>query len=637
MARAIRPKPELRLSEYADLHGRLIGDGDPPPQWFTRAPQRAVLDAFSEPEIEFVAVQKSTRVGWTKIIGLVTQSNIHHYGLSTLIVQPTKGDAAEYSKDEIEPMLVETPVLSELIGQRSKRDPDNARTSKTFPGDIKLYIRGANSPGGARRISVDFVLLDECDGYPLTAGKEGDQVVLFTRRADESDRRTIGIGSTPTEDGISRIQRHMGLSSCGYYVVQCPFPKCGNRHTRKFREPEDPIVLRDQVLPVSFLEWDDGDPHTAGWRCPGCHKRIGYAHHRDMCDAGMWFGEHWAWSPKDGFSFEPGFAGRIGFYLWAGFSYSPNATPETLVREFLDAKKDPESLKTFVNTVFGEVWTQPGEAVNPHVLMKRRETYSAEVPTGGRLVYGAADRQRDRIELEILSIGDGWESWNIDYEIFLGDTLQPDVWEEFRDYIRSMRWEHEGGAQLSLTAVAVDAGDQQTDTVARIADMGLYWVYPIKAMPGSRPVIQSTIQKKLAARRRRRNIPVEILGSEELTRLVLERLRVHEPGPGYCHFPMERDDEYFEQLTADRIVTYYKRGQVRRRVEQMRPRNEAHDCRKYAYAAAHIDLRQRKLSLADALREADREIARSTRTTPTPRRTPRASGGFGSDEWSERL
>jgi phage terminase large subunit GpA-like protein len=58
--------------------------------------------------------------------------------------------------------------------------------------------------------------------------------------------------------------------------------------------------------------------------------------------------------------------------------------------------------------------------------------------------------------------------------------------------------------------------------------------------------------------------------------------------PGVCHFP-QYGEEYFKQLTAERLVTRIVKG-FRRGSWEKEPgrRNEALDCRAYARAAAAI-------------------------------------------------
>ena len=98
--------------------------------------------------------------------------------------------------------------------------------------------------------------------------------------------------------------------------------------------------------------------------------------------------------------------------------------------------------------------------------------------------------------------------------------------------------------------------------------------------------------------------------------LIYSRLKINDPGPGYCHFPARYDDEYFEQLTAEQIVTRFSKGFRKREWKKVRARNEALDLRVYAIAAyallntninALIDRKQRQVE------EAPKRIQRRVR------------------------
>ena len=76
-------------------------------------------------------------------------------------------------------------------------------------------------------------------------------------------------------------------------------------------------------------------------------------------------------------------------------------------------------------------------------------------------------------------------------------------------------------------------------------------------------------------------------GSDTAKELIFNRLRVQTPGPGYLHFSTELDDEHFDQLVSERLVTRYHKGRPRREfVLQKGRRNEALDLKVYNYAAA---------------------------------------------------
>ena len=95
------------------------------------------------------------------------------------------------------------------------------------------------------------------------------------------------------------------------------------------------------------------------------------------------------------------------------------------------------------------------------------------------------------------------------------------------------------------------------------------------------------------------------------------------------HFPLDRDAQYFEQLTAERIRTRYVKGFPQR--FWWKPdgrRNEALDCRVYAYAALHgllsmglnLNKRVEALPPIPASRPRVATFAAKASLTPSPRR-----------------
>jgi len=79
-----------------------------------------------------------------------------------------------------------------------------------------------------------------------------------------------------------------------------------------------------------------------------------------------------------------------------------------MVRDFLEAKKNAETLKTFFNTSLGETFEEKGEAPEWERLYNRREFYpKGIVPQGGLILTAGADVQTDRIEVEIVAWGRG--------------------------------------------------------------------------------------------------------------------------------------------------------------------------------------------------------------------------------------
>jgi phage terminase large subunit GpA-like protein len=122
-----------------------------------------------------------------------------------------------------------------------------------------------------------------------------------------------------------------------------------------------------------------------------------------------------------------------------------------------------------------------------------------------------------------------------------------------------------------------------------------------------------------------------------------DRLKIREAGPGYCHFPIGRDQEYFDQLTAEKKYTRYHHGYPRQ--EWRKPpavRNEALDCRVYAYAALHaLYASGSKLNLyCDRFAEMTRSRPRQSEPTQSEGRAPapskRAERWIPQRDWFKR-
>ena len=62
----------------------------------------------------------------------------------------------------------------------------------------------------------------------------------------------------------------------------------------------------------------------------------------------------------------------------------------------------------------------------------------------------------------------------------------------------------------------------------------------------------------------------------------------HEDSGGYIHFPATVDEEYFKQLTAEKRIVKFYRGQKKLVWKQTRERNEALDNFVYALAGYYI-------------------------------------------------
>lgn len=557
VSEAWRPPKRMSLSEWADEYAFLSAESSAKEgRWRTLSYQRGIMDAMTDPTIERLVFMKSARVGYTKMLNNLVGYHIHQDPCSIMVVQPTIEDAEGYSKEEIAPMLRDTKCLRGLVADAKSRDANNTIRNKSFPGGI-LGMVGANSPGGFRRVSRRVVLFDEIDGYPPSAGAEGDQIKLGIRRTEHFWNRKIIMGSTPTVDGVSRVQKAFEETDKRRYFVPCP-------HCDSF-----------QFLKWENLKWPNRQPMKAGYVCEECGGFIEHSQKYDMLEHGQWRAT------------AEGLPGVAGFHIWAAYSYSPNASWGQLASEWVEAQGNTEALKTFVNTVKGEVWKDKGQSVSDEILYQRQQEREWDydgtklLPEGALLLTNGVDVQPDRLELETIGWGLGQESWSIDYRVIMGDPNGPLVWQLLDNYLAT-EFQHPTGVRLRAARTFVDTGGSSTkavyDYVAARADVG---VFGIKGRGGDGlPAVGNPSKTDLS------KVPIVPLGTFTLKDTVYGSLAIEEPGPGYCHFPKRYDQKFYKGLTAEEVrVKTNKKGFPVREWFKVRERNEQLDCRAYGTAA----------------------------------------------------
>jgi terminase, large subunit len=576
---ALRPPRRMSLSEWADAHYRMSPQSSANPgKWHTRPYQRGILDAITDPAVERVSVMKSARVGYTLCINAAIAYHMHQDPCPIMVVQPTVDGAKKYSKEFITPMLRDVEVLRDLVQGAAVKSSGRTILDKSFPGGV-LSMVGANSGAGFRMSSRRVVIFDEVDGYPPSAGDEGDPIALGENRAREFWNRKIIAGSTPTISGSSRIEQLFEAGDRRRYHVPCPH--CGHM---------DHLTPREQNDGGHFMRWDTGRPDTASFVCRSCGCEIEEKHKRAMIEAGEWraAGE---------------FTGHASFHIWAAYSMSPNTTWPQIAKEFVAASKaGVEKLRAVINTLFGETWKDRGEAPDWELLYRRREPYPiGSVPAGVEVLTAGVDVQKTRLVYEVRGWAPNRESWSIDAGELLGDTAleatEPgSPWAKLDDLL-ARTFPGADDREWTIATMAVDSGYSAQVVYNWARRYPPTRVLACKGVPGARLLVGATtaVDVNVRGRKLQRSfrmwpIGVDVGKSELYGVLRLELDAQGEAPPGYIHFP-EYDHEFFRQLTAEHLVTSVNRKTGRSTLSwEVLPNRENHflDCAILARVAAAV-------------------------------------------------
>jgi len=564
----LRPPPTLTLNQWSERHGVLSLETSAETGRFRAyGYQVGLADAFTDPTIDTITMMKAARVGFTKVLDHAVGYFLSQDPSPILIVQPRVEDAEDYSKTEIVPMLRDIAPLAAIAGDPKAKQTGQTILKKTMLNGASLTLVGANSPGGFRRITVRIVLFDEVDGYPPGAGSEGDQISLGIKRSQTFWNRKIALGSTPTIQGLSRIEQSWNESDQRRYFVPCPH--CGEMQTLEWGGPTETYGLK-------WPKDENGQyhPEQAYYVCRANGCIIEEIDKPDMVAKGEWR----AARPCQG---------HAGFQLSALYSPHVNASWAKLAAEWLEAKGDPKRRQTFINTTLGLPYEDRGDnALNEANLLKRREVWAGEVPPRVALLTAGVDVQDDRVEIEVIGWGADEESWSIAHEVIEGDTQEQMVWRLVDEYLKR-KFVRADGREFEIMATCVDSGGHATQQVYTFCKARLgRRIWAIKgesARGGARSPVWPV--KRPSARNKQAFRPI-IVGVNAAKDTIRSRLHVTEPGPGYMHFQVDRDINYFAQLVSERLVTKVLSGQ-RFRVWELSPgrANEALDMRVYGYAA----------------------------------------------------
>lgn len=586
-AEFLRPPAEVTVSQWADANRMLSGkaSSEPGPWRTSRTPYlRQIMDDLSaRSTVQEVVVMFGAQLGKSESGNNWLGYIIDNEPGPVMCVQPTTDMAKRFSRQRIAPMLEETPILRKKVRDNRSRDDANTTTMKDFTGGV-LVISGANSAAGLRSMPVRYLFLDEIDAYPLDVDGEGDPVALAEKRTSTFARRKVLKVSTPTTKDFSRIEAAYQATDANQYHVPCPH--CGEHQ-----------VLTWGATNNYGLKWrklDDGTPDLASvhYVCMHCGGHIEEHHKPRMLADGQWRPTKTAARPgkATGYHLNALYA-PLGWVSWA-----------ELVAQWHQAvlaaqQGDVAKLKTFTNTALAETWEEQGDKVAHHDLARRTEDYPlGTVPHGGLLLTMGVDVQGDRIEYRMWAFGRGQESWLVQREIIYGDPAieegQPgSVWTTLTERRRTPVL-HASGSQVLAHACAIDTGGHHTQQVYRYVRAHSH--ANVLAVKGSssrgKAVLSKPTEIDLTWRGQKipRGVKLWLVGTDIAKGVIYGRLRQAQPGPGFVHLPklLATTDE-FEQLTAERLVTKYVKGQPR--MEWVKPngkRNEALDCAVYAYAAA---------------------------------------------------
>jgi phage terminase large subunit GpA-like protein len=401
--RVIRKPAMIPVSEWAEKY-RMVTKSALPGAWRNETTPYLVgiMDAAVHPCVETVIVCKSPQIGGTEIMHNFAGRCVDVDPGDILYVFPDDKIARENAKDRILPMIKSS---SRLRMYRTGRDEDEASTRINLR-HMTIYTASAHSASQLANKPCRYVLFDEVDKYPDTAGKrEADPISLGRARAT-----TYGVGrkiwmlSTPTYEPGPIWRAYMEEAQVRYvYLVRCP--ECGEY----------------QCMTTKQVRWHGGseaDPETieaqtgAWYECAHCHARWD-DHQRNLAaSAGKWVAE------DDGDELFASLTARrprkIGFHLNALVSRFVSLSEYAAA--YIKGMRDKIKLKDFRNRFEALPWVDYGVTREEDAILALRDDRpSGLIPDQADVLIAGVDTQDNGFWYEVRAIrcGEALESWGV--------------------------------------------------------------------------------------------------------------------------------------------------------------------------------------------------------------------------------
>ena len=564
LAAALQPSAEIDLLAFAEQH--VVFDEGP----FVGPYSRQLFPFFDEilralgprDPARYITLASSAQVGKTALATIFCLGSITLWRGSFLFAHPTEQNAVRFAKMKLLPMMRSMPIVNAVFPHRTNDSQASILYRERRDGLSRLLLTGANSPASLSQISIDNSCLDDLAKWDIS--NMGDPELMAESRSRAMPDAKIFKISTPLIEPGCRITRSFRDGS-----QEMPYVPCLHCGTYQILEPENFLA-----------NIDPANPDDAHFTCSSCGSVIEEFHRQEMLAGFEWRG-HNPSAAKE----------HRSFWIWSAYSYL-QSWPQ-IAREWLKAKGDPASEKTFWNDALGKAFEMRGDGRPWEELAARaaKSDYArGTVPKGELILTLGIDVQTDRVEYQVLAHGERYQRFVVDVGT-VGKHISEADCQRNLDLLLERKWPNTFGHSLGISLAAIDAGFSTDDVLGYVRRHGPSKLIAVRGMPGD------TVPRISLVRRERDEKRGTILkfskrfynvGVNNFKFSLYKDLAKDSPeAPGFISFPRDLPDSYFQELVVERRVAHKRLGQVVYHWEKPeRAPNESMDTFVYASAAA---------------------------------------------------
>ncbi|MHA1379322.1 MAG: terminase gpA endonuclease subunit [Candidatus Helarchaeota archaeon] len=595
-------KKQSNIVELAEKR-RIFPKGSPFPglQKYSRTPHmiEIAMELSPSSDTEEIVVMKCSQGGGT---AGATEPYILFKILEDpgpiLAVTATDELVETWNDERLDPMLEASGAIKKLSSKIQKASQHGGKGNKaklkTWPGgrlDIKTYGKISQ----IRQISYQGVILEE-EEEAANAVKRGVKQGKFVevaraRSRAYSGRRKILRISTPLIKQTSVISPAFKEGDQRYYNVPCL--KCGGLQklilsNLKYETDENKKVIKSSVY----------------YECKHCKYKI-KEHERSEMLVDESKGGKCKWIPENTKNAKP----KTKSYHFSALILRPEfGSWFELAQKWVNAQGDPEKLQTFINLELGEPFEDYADRPAAELLHSLKgKYYQDNLPdkndgkplftTLGCDVQAGNKRagewiKKPRIEASLYGHGANNRTWLIAHYIIEGETndYTSGAFAELKEKIMKKDF------PIMPVIIFIDSR-HQTDEVNKFCN-GAKNVFPIMGHnyisknEGSRYFKEVEIVGFSDAYMRplkMYELSTNIIKRRLYNKLALRRDNITGQYPtGYLMFPIDMEQKFFDQLTAERPITKNVNGRMRIIFDAGGRANEAMDCFIYAELAKEV-------------------------------------------------
>jgi len=495
---------------------------------------RGIYDAYADNSVRFLTLAKSAQVGGTLVLKNLVLWDIANNPGPGLYVTANVKLAGHFNDRELEPHFRHCREVERLA---NRKRGEWSKLEKIFSNGATLGLIGSNSPSNLGYRPVMNLKMDEVDKWPGESNKEAPADQLAEARTKSyGDVRKVLATSTPTIENGAIWQRFLRGSQEKYYV---PCPHCGFKQELHFfyRESEKNGGVwwpEDCRREDGSYDLDRVERETR-YRCVSCDEPI----HNDKKSAMNLAGE---WVKTN--SNAP--VSHRSFHISA--LYSPFETWGGIAKAFLQSKNAAGRMHDFFNNYLGLPWTRQATVVKRSVIKEIVEispTYRrGELPIKPIVITMTVDVQRENFWWVIRA----WERTGVSYLIDYGPSIS---YEDLREIV-STEYEFDG-QKYKIYKAMIDSG---------YAAKHIAGVYDQCIRSGGKFFPSKGATKSQGLRSSVRHSPIEykqwplVLETydDDIYKEELYRRRIKEREGKAWYLPVDINNEYIDQLTAERLV-----------------------------------------------------------------------------------